>query len=135
MKIKTVIKSIGVVVVGFLVVSVLSTLTDVLMTKIGVFPTQINPEGYASWMYALALLYRTIYTIVGGYVVAYLTPKEIKYSMLLVWILAIIGLVVGILGTVINWDLAVGAHWYPVILTILALPSVWYGGYLKHKRI
>jgi hypothetical protein len=119
-------KSIWAVAAGFLTVVVLSSGTDFLMEAIGVFPPTTNPELYTNWMWALALLYRTVFTILAGYLTAYLAPQN---AMKHVWILAFLGLLGGLMGVYIGWDLA--AKWYCIALAVLAIPSVWLGGWLR----
>ncbi len=122
-------KSIWAVVAGFLTVVILSSVTDVVMEKTGVFPGAMNPELYVTWMWLLALVYRTIYTILGGYLTAYLAPQNAWKH---VWVLAGLGQLGGLLGVYIGWDLA--ANWYCISLAILAIPSVWLGGWLRTRN-
>src|SRR4051812_15617817 len=124
---KSFLKSAGAVVAGFLVVVVFSILTDTVFEKLGIFPSVSADSGVylATWMLAVALLYRTIYTILSGYVTAWLAPQN---PMKHVWILAALGQLGGIMGVVAGWNLS--AHWYPIALAVLAIPSVWFGGWL-----
>jgi positive regulator of sigma E activity len=46
-------------------------------------------------------------------------------------ILIILGTIVGTLGAVANWDKSLGQEWYPVLLVVLSIPAVWWGGKLK----
>ena len=121
------IKSIIAVVAGFLTVVVLSTGTDYVLQHVSVFPP-ISQGAYATWMLAVALLYRTVYTILGGYMTASLAPQN---AMKHVWVLAILGQIGGIMGVIAGWNLS--AHWYPIALAVLAIPSVWIGGWLKTR--
>jgi F0F1-type ATP synthase assembly protein I len=79
-------------------------------------------------MLVLALVYRCVYSMIGGYVVARLAPsKPMKHVIILI----ILGTIVGTLGAVANWDKSVGQEWYPVLLVLLSIPAVWFGGKLK----
>ena len=118
------IKSIIAVVAGFLTVVVLSTGTDYVLEHTGILPLQMT-GGFL----AIALAYRTLYTILGGYVTALLAPQN---AMKHVWVLAIFGQIGGIMGVIGGWNLSV--HWYPIALAILAIPSVWLGGWLKMRK-
>ena len=69
-----------------------------------------------------------IYAVAGGYVTAWLAPKN---PMRHVIILGCIGIVLGSIGVVVAWNLS--AHWYPLALVITALPCTWLGGKLKVK--
>lgn len=120
-------KKIGAVLAGFLVVVILSTLTDTVLEKLGIFPP---PTGglFVTWMLVLAFVYRSIYTVLGGYMTARLAPEK---PTQLVAILGIIGTLAGIGGVVAGWNLS--AHWYPIALAVTAFPLVWLGGSLKKK--
>ena len=120
-------RSIGSVVAGFLVVVVLSTVTDLILEKLGVFPPTTGGL-FIPWMLALALVYRTVYTVLGGYITSKLAPTNPKKHVL---ILGIIGTVAGIGGVVAGWNLS--AHWYPIALALLAFPAVWLGGRLNKR--
>ncbi|HYD02925.1 MAG TPA: hypothetical protein VEC16_01375 [Alphaproteobacteria bacterium] len=128
---KNTFKSIGAVLAGFFAVVVLSIATDILLEQTGIFParSKSNPTLTTTWVLALALLYRTIYTILGGYITALLAPTNPGKH---VHILGIIGTVAGILGVIAGWNLS--AHWYPIALAVLAYPSVWIGGKLRLKK-
>ncbi len=120
-----ILKSIGAVVAGFLTGVLLSVGTDWIVEHAGIFPPPSSAGLYITWMLAVALLYRTIYTVAGGYMTAMLAPKR---KMLHVNILGFLGTLGGIAGVVGGWNLS--AHWYPIALALLAYPSVWAGGKL-----
>jgi hypothetical protein len=122
-------KSIGAVVAGFLTVVLLSVVTDAILEKTGVLPP-VSGAPYVTWMLLLALAYRSVFTVAGGYVTARLAPDR---PMRLVTILGILGTIGGIAGVVGGWNLS--AHWYPIALAIGAFPCVWLGGKLGAKRI
>lgn len=127
---KKFLKSIGAVLAGFVTVFVLSTVTDLILEKLGVFPP-IYEGLFVTWMLVLALAYRTAYTILGGYVTAALAPQR---SMKHVFVLAVIGTAAGTLGLVVTWGKGLGPEWYPIALVILAFPSVWVGGRLAKSK-
>ena len=116
-------KSIVSVIAGFLIVVVLSMGTDWILETLYIFPPVSDQGLFVTWMLAFALLYRTIFTVLGGYVTARLAPNM---PMRHVIILAIFGTMGGIAGIFTGWDLS--AHWYPIALALLAFPSVWIGG-------
>ena len=120
-------KKIGAVLAGFITVVILSTLTDAVLERLGVFPP---PTGglFVTWMLLLAFIYRSVYTVLGGYVTAMLAPEK---PASLVTILGVIGTLAGIGGVVAGWNLS--AHWYPIALAITAFPLVWLGGMLKKR--
>lgn len=121
-------KSIGAVLAGIMVIVVLSTGTDVLLEKLGVFPNA--EEGlFITWMLVLAFFYRCVYAVVGGYVTAVFAPnRPLRHGI----ILGIIGTVVSVFGVIAGWDLS--QHWYPIALVITALPCTWLGARLKNNK-
>lgn len=124
-----ILRSIGAVVAGFLAVAILSTLTDSVLEGIGILPPVTEAGLYVTWMLVLALLYRSVYAIVGGYITAWLAPSNPKKHVMVLGILGTIG---GLVGVVVGWNLS--AHWYPIALAVTAYPLVWYGGELRAKR-
>jgi multisubunit Na+/H+ antiporter MnhB subunit len=124
-----VLKSIGAVLAGFIAVFILSVGIDAVLEKPGVFPPQKNPAAYVWWMLLLALVYRSIYTVAGGFITAALAPN---WPMIHAIILGVIGLIFALLGLIVNWSkTGPSSLWYPLLLVILALPCVWLGGKLK----
>ena len=122
-------KSIWAVIAGFFSVALLSTFTDFILELIGVFPPLSQPELLTPMMLSFALIYRLIYTVYGGYLVAKLAPsKPMKHAI----ILAAIGTVIATIGTVVMWNL--GNQWYPIALTILSIPCVLYGAKLYSRK-
>ncbi|MGB2870179.1 MAG: hypothetical protein WBD36_17150 [Bacteroidota bacterium] len=120
-------KSSRAIVAGFLTVVVLSVGTDFVLEKYGIFPPQSEPAAYTWQLLLVALIYRSLYTVAGGYVTAWLAPeKHIRHAI----ILGIVGIIAGTIGAVTTWGFT-HQHWYPVALVILALPCTWLGGALK----
>jgi hypothetical protein len=124
-----ILKSIGAIVGGFLTVVLLSVGTDYIVEYFGIFPPASEQGLYVAWMLALALIYRTIYTVLGGYVTAKLAPVNPMRHVVMLGVLGTLG---GIAGVIVGWNLS--SHWYPMALAVLAFPSVWYGGRLALKR-
>lgn len=123
-------KSAWAVIAGFILVFILSVETDVVLQKMGVFPTAPTP--FTNSHLFLSFIYRTLYAVMGAYLTAWLAPKKpMKHAMILGWV----GLFLSTLGAILGWEL--GAHWYPILLIISALPSAWLGGrlYLRKKKI
>lgn len=117
---KILLKNIWAVVAGFLVIIILSVATDFILEK---FVVTIN--------LVLALIYRSIYTIVGGFITAKLSATN---PMRQVYISAAIGLALGTLGAVANWDKAVGSEWYPVLVAVTGPIFVWIGGKIYLRK-
>ncbi|HMI41148.1 MAG TPA: hypothetical protein VK485_07970 [Sphingomicrobium sp.] len=122
-----IIRSIFAVVAGFATVVILSTGTDQIMHALGVIPpgSMWNP-----WHNALALAYRCLFTIAGGYVTAKLAPRS---PMAHVLVLALLGIAGGVAGVVTTAGLNLGPRWYPIALAVTAFPCVWFGGWLYQR--
>jgi hypothetical protein len=124
-----VLKNAGAILAGIIVIVILSTGTDALLAKVGVF-TSLNSNEFESWMLTLALVYRIAYTLVAGYVTAAFSST---HPMRNVTVLGIIGIVASIAGTIIGWKLS--SHWYPIALVITAFPGTWLGGKFRVKNL
>jgi len=124
-------RSIAALVVGFLAVAVLSLATDQLLHVLRVYP----PWGEPMWdprLNALALSYRIVYTILGGYITAALAPNA---PMRHVAIGGIIGFLTGTAGAIVAIRMAdLGPNWYPIALALTGFPCVWLGGLIHQAR-
>lgn len=121
-------RSIGAVLGGFILVFLLSVATDMMMEALQVFPPQSAPGDYRTWMLVLALFYRTVYTVAGGALTALWAPHHpLRHAV----ILGAIGFLAALFGAIANWSQAEATGpWYPIALIVLAIPSVWLGGWL-----
>ena len=117
-------KSIVAVGLGFITVAVLSIVTDSILESLGIFPS-LGTGLFIPWMLVVALVYRCIYTVIGGYVTAKLAPSN---PMKHVIILGIIGTFAGIGGVIFGWNLS--PHWYPIAIVVTAFPLIYLGGKL-----
>ena len=124
-----IIKGIGAILAGMIFIIISHTGTDFVLEKLGIFPPP-DQGFYITWMAILATTYRTIYTVVGGYITAALAPEP---RMRYVIILGLIGLLMSTLAAIVTVPMNLGPAWYPIALAVLALPSVWLGGKLKTK--
>jgi ABC-type multidrug transport system permease subunit len=124
---KKIFKSIGAVVAGVVFCVVLSIGTDFTLSAAGIFPP-IKTGVFLSWMLAVALVYRCIYSVAGGYLTALLAPNR---PMLHVIILGILGIIASVAGVVAGWNLP--HRWYPIALVVTAFPCAWVGGKLRSK--
>lgn len=113
------------VVAGFLTVAGLSLATDQLFHVLEVYP----PWGQAMFepeLNLLALSYRIVYTVLGGFITARLAPRA---PMRHVMILALIGLAAGTAGAIVAITQAdLGPSWYPIAIAVTAYPCTWLGG-------
>jgi hypothetical protein len=116
--------------VGFGLVALLSLGTDVVLHATGVFPGWGEPM--SDGLFAWATVYRVVHTVLGGLVTARLAPRR---PMSHVIVLGAIGTLVAIAGAVATWNAgpAFGPKWYPILLVVTAMPSVWAGGVLSAR--
>lgn len=122
-----IIKSIGAVLAGIVFIVIAHSGTDLVLEKLGIFPPP-NQGFHVTWMVVTATVYRSVYTIIGGYITAMLAPTR---PLLHAVILGVIGIVASIAGAIVMIPLNLGPAWYPIALVILALPCTWLGGKLK----
>lgn len=123
-------RSVTAIVAGFLVVVLLSLGTDQVLHMLNVYP----PWGQPMWEVGdnlLALGYRSVFTMLGGYVTAKLAPSN---PMRLVLIVAGIGLVVGAVGAIATIPMKMGPAWYPIALAVTGPVFTWLGGKLQSNR-
>jgi hypothetical protein len=123
-------RSAAAVFIGFVAVAVLSLATDQLLHVLEVYPPWGEPMRDPG-LNLLALAYRCVYAIVGGYIAARLAPHApMRHALAL----GIVGLAVGTAGAIVaitKYDL--GPDWYPILLALSAVPCSWLGGVL-HER-
>lgn len=113
----------GALIAGFLAVALLSTAADAVLHALNYYPNDGTVGSDAEL--AFALTYRTIFTVLGGFITARLAPS---HPLRLATILGCIGTVFAILGAVAMWS--VGHNWYPVGIVVLAIPSTALGGWI-----
>lgn len=119
-------RSVGAVAAGLAAVVVLSTVADVVCHATGIFPA--DPADMSTAHYLLAMSYRAVIQIGGGYLTARLAPRR---PMVHVGVLAGIGTLAAIAGTVAAAGL--GPAWYAISLVVLAVPTVVAGGLLARR--
>ena len=125
-------RSILAVVIGIVAGVAVTLATDALLRAMHILPPldQRVPDG----LLLLATTYRTVYSVAASYLIARLAPSSPMRHALAG---GLIGLVVNFAGTVATWNSGpqYQSHWYPVALTVLALPCAWIGGALREKQI
>jgi len=122
-------RSVVAVLAGFLAVAGLSLATDQVLHMLEVYP----PWGQtmSNQLFAVALAYRVVYTVAGGWITARLAPRS---PMRHVRVLAVIGLIAGSLGVVAAFAVAnLGPNWYPIGIAVTAYPLTWAGGKLGSR--
>ena len=129
---RRVLRRIGAVFAGLLTVVILDLGIDVVMHKTGIYPPWFQPMRTSLWL--LAIAYRTMDGIIGGYVVARLAPdRPVTHALAL----GVIGLVMSTAGVVGTWSKGpeFGPKWYPLALVVIALPCAWIGGKLRARQL
>jgi len=122
-------RSIWAVVAGVLFIIVVTTLVDIVLHAIGVFPPMDRPINDA--LALLATFYRIVISVVGAWLTARLAPdKPMKHAL----ILGVVGVVLGLVGVAATWNLSLGPRWYPISLVVLAIPQCWVGGKIYELR-
>jgi hypothetical protein len=124
-----IIKSIGAVVGGFLTVAIMSVLTDWILESYGVFPKPTVEGLFDNKLLVFAFLYRSLYTILGGWVTAKLAPFKPRKHVIA---LMVLGGISGVLGAIAGWGMS--NHWYPIALAVTGPVFVWVGGQCNFKR-
>ena len=120
-------RSIGAILAGMVTVIVLSLGTDVILHATGIYPPWFQPMADALWV--LALAYRIVYGVIGGYVAARFAPNQpMKHAL----IVGFIGLALTIVGVAMHWNKGpeYGPGWFGIALIVTALPCAWAGGKL-----
>ncbi len=124
-------KTIGRSIVAFLaaiaVTFILSYATDAALVAANIMESGVLPESVAIVM--LIIAYRTAYNILGAYIVAKLAPKRPMAHAMVLAALGIIGSL-SAMATMSDSD----QYYYPIILSVLVLPSTWLGAKLATRK-
>ena len=129
---RRILRRIGAVLAGLLVVVILDTGIDVVLHATGIYPPWFKPMRTSLWL--LAIAYRMVDGVVGGYTVARFAPdRPVQHAL----VLGVIGLVLSIAGVVATWNRGpeFGPKWYPLTLVVIALPCAWIGGKLRARQL
>ena len=120
---KTILKSIGACSAGIFVGAALSIGTDKILEAAGILPH--GNLWVSNALIVFVIFYRTVFNVLGAYVVARLAPNHPLRHALAVGVL---GTILCILGVVASAQMNLGPSWYAWALAVLALPSTWIGG-------
>ncbi|HEX4860985.1 MAG TPA: hypothetical protein VFV07_07090 [Rhizomicrobium sp.] len=121
----SILRSILAVVAGLVTVGLLSTISDQAMVHLHYFPPLDQYNAFSTEMLVVATLYRCAEAVLAGAITAWLAPAR---PMLHALILGAIGTAVALAGAILTWRL--GTHWYPIALTVSAVPCTLLGGRL-----
>jgi hypothetical protein len=123
-------KSLLAVVAGLVFVMVVTTVVDVLLHVVGVYPPAGQPMG--DGLAVLATAYRVIISVAGAWLTARLAPdRPMRHALVLGWL----GVLFGTVGVLVTWNLGLGPRWYAIGLVVLALPQCWLGGRLRERQL
>jgi hypothetical protein len=122
-------RSVAAVVAGFATVVVLSTATDAVLHALKVYPP--TEQGlHDPLLILLALSYRSVFTVAGGWTAARLAPAApLRHALML----GVLGLAAGTAGVVATWNLDLGPRWYAIALAASGLPLCALGGWLATR--
>jgi hypothetical protein len=123
-------RSTAAVLLGFFACAILSLGTDQILHLLKVYPPWGEADVGPRLVNLLALSYRCVYPVLGGYITARLAPRN---PMRHVWVLAFIGLFMAVAGVIGTWNMNLGPRWYPIALAVTSVPCVWLGGVLYRK--
>jgi hypothetical protein len=120
-------RSVGAVFAGILFTIVVTTIVDVVLHLAGVYPPG---QPIDDKLAILATSYRLVISVAAAGLTARLAPaRPMRHAL----ILGAIGTALGAIGAAVTWNKGLGPHWYPVALTVLALPQCWAGGKLLER--
>lgn len=125
---KSIWKSIGAVLAGFLLGAVLSISMDIAFNSAGLMDMEEFKNTSPAIIF-LVIVYRFVFNVCGCYLTAKLAPnKPMQHAL----IIGGIGTVLAVLGAVAMWDKAVA--WYNIAVILISLPSAWLGAKLVMMR-
>lgn len=121
-----ILRRIGAVLAGFILIGLLGFLTDTVLQQLGILPIPTEHK-FETRHALLALSYHLLFAALGGFVTARLAPdRPIAHAITL----GILGIVISTLGliAIIMQDLA--PAWYGWALIFFSIPVTWMGGKL-----
>ena len=129
---RRVLRRIGAVLAGLVLVVILDIAIDVVMHATGIYPPWFQPMRTPLWLIAIG--YRMIDGTIGGYVTARLAPdRPVAHALAL----GSIGFVLSTAGLVatLNKGPEFGPKWYPLALVVVSLPCALLGGFLRARQL
>jgi hypothetical protein len=123
-------RSVLAVVTGLVFTVVVSTIIDQLFHIVEVYPPWGQPMTETSDN-LLALSYRIVIGVMSGYIVVRLAPKApITHAL----VLGVIGTALTVAGTIAAMSMNLGPLWYPVLLAVSLIPTVYIGAKLALRE-
>jgi hypothetical protein len=124
---RNIFKSIGVILLGFMVNALLSVITDFLLESTGILP---HPSKglFETWAIILVLFYRGVYGILTGFIVARLIyDKPVVHVM----ILGVIGTLITLIAMSDPMVAEKAPLWFGYTLAAIPIPMVWLGAKIE----
>ncbi|MFD3510242.1 hypothetical protein [Nocardia sp. NPDC058666] len=124
-----IIKSIAALLAGLITTAALSSATDAILESTGVLP-----KGHiyvAAPVIILVLAYRTVFNVLGAYVVARLAPHHKTAHAVGLGIFGSLGSVIAGIATM---NMHVGPLYYPLTLAALGIPAAYLGAKLATRE-
>ena len=122
-------RSFWALVAGVVFIIVVTTVVDVVLHMVGVYPPMGQPMNDA--LALLATAYRIPISIAGAWLTARLAPAQpMKHAMML----GVVGTALGLVGVVATWNAGLGPRWYAIALAVLAIPQCWAGGRIHEMQ-
>lgn len=117
---------IGAAIAGYVAIGILVVCTDQLFAVlVPGFKSMPMPPTY---YFQVSLLTDTVYSILGGYLCAWLAGALARKATL--WLMAI-GEVLGVVSVIVFWSTV--PHWFGFGLLIVYPPAVWVGSWLRSR--
>jgi hypothetical protein len=120
---KPILRSILAFIAAIAATFILSYGTDAILVAARLMKSGSLPDSVV--IIALIITYRTVYNVLGAFIVAKLAPKR---PMTHAMVLAVLGIVGSLSAMAAISDSS--QYYYPIILSILVLPSTWLGAKL-----
>ena len=123
-------RSIGAIVAGFVLIALLAFGSDAIMLKL--FPAEFAPNGGTTnpMILAIMTLYVAVFAITGCWLAARLAPSQPMRHAL---ILGALGFVFNIAASVALWGTM--PVWYTILNLVLVMPYAWVGGRLRERQL
>jgi len=126
---KNILKGIGAVLAGLIFIGITHSTIDAILEATGVLPKGHLNVGSA--LIFFVILYRAIFSFIGCYLTARLSPRNPMTHSL---ILGAIGTVASMAGAIVTANMNIAPSWYGWTLVIIALPIAWLAGKLYLAR-
>ena len=126
---KSILRSVGAVLAGFIFIGVTHTATDAILEKTGVLPKGNLFVG--TGLILIVIGYRAVLSLIGCYITALLAPnRPMKHTLAL----GIVGVLLSTAGALATANMNLGPAWYAWTLVAISLPIAWLAGKLYELR-